>query len=97
MAQPAPLVHRLRRLRRRAASLPFIGAVEAHLLRGFKELGLAPGELRAAVAQLRRDTGDEYALATECDRWREPSGQYGAVPGRAAVGAAATGRARLPV
>jgi uncharacterized protein (DUF433 family) len=44
--------------------LPFIGAVEAHVLRGFRELGLTPGELRTAVAKLRLDTRDEYALAT---------------------------------
>jgi uncharacterized protein (DUF433 family) len=64
VAGPAPLVHRLKPATPRAASLPFIGAVEAHMLRGFRELGLAPNELRTAVAQLRRDTGDEYALAT---------------------------------
>jgi uncharacterized protein (DUF433 family) len=63
-AGPAPLVHRLRPSTPRAASLPFIGAVEAHMLRGFRELGLTPGELRAAVTRLRQDTGDEYALAT---------------------------------
>jgi uncharacterized protein (DUF433 family) len=64
MAGPAPLVHRVRPSTPRAASLPFIGAVEAHMLRGFRELGLTPGELRSAVARLRQDTGDEYALAT---------------------------------
>jgi hypothetical protein len=64
LAGPAPLVHRVAPSSPRAASLPFIGVVEAHMLRGFKDLGLAPGELRTAVARLRRDTGDEYALAT---------------------------------
>ena len=65
MAGPAPLVHRVVPSTPRAASLPFIGAVEAHMLRGFRELGLTPGELRTAVTRLRRDTGDEYALATK--------------------------------
>jgi uncharacterized protein (DUF433 family) len=65
MAGPAPLVHRIAPSSPRAASLPFIGIVEAHMLRGFKELGLTPNELRAAVARLRHDTGDEYALATK--------------------------------
>jgi uncharacterized protein (DUF433 family) len=64
MAGPAPLVHRVAPATPRAASLPFIGAVEAHMLRGFRDLGLTPGELRTAVTRLRRDTGDEYALAT---------------------------------
>lgn len=65
MAGSAPLVHRVRPATPRAASLPFIGAVEAHMLRGFREIGLTPGELRTAVARLRQDTGDEYALATQ--------------------------------
>jgi uncharacterized protein (DUF433 family) len=65
MAGVAPLVHRVPPASPRAASLPFIGMVEAHMLRGFKELGLSPLELHAAVAQLRKDTGDEYALATK--------------------------------
>lgn len=65
MAGAAPLVHRLDPATPRAASLPFIGVVEAHMLRGFKELGLTPNELRTAVAQLRHDAMDEYALATK--------------------------------
>lgn len=63
MAGPAPLVYRIAPETPRAASLPFIGIVEAHMLRGFKELGLTPNELPAAVARLRHDTGDECALA----------------------------------
>ena len=34
------------------------------MLRGFRELGLSAQGLRASVAQLRHDLGDEYALAT---------------------------------
>jgi uncharacterized protein (DUF433 family) len=34
------------------------------VLRGFRELGLSAGEMRTAVAQLRSDAHDEYALAT---------------------------------
>jgi uncharacterized protein (DUF433 family) len=64
MAGPAPLVHRVKPSTPRAASLPFIGAVEAQMLRGFRDLGLGPNELRTAVTQLRRSTGNEYALAT---------------------------------
>lgn len=65
MAGPAPLVHRVEPCTPRAASLPFIGVIEAHMLRGFKELGLSPRELRTSVSRLRKITGDEYALATK--------------------------------
>ena len=64
VAGSAPLVHRVEPSTPRAASLPFIGVVEAHMLRGFKELGLNARELRASVARLREITDDEYALAT---------------------------------
>jgi uncharacterized protein (DUF433 family) len=64
-AGTAPLVHRVDPQTPRSASLPFIGAVEAHMLRGFKELGLDPQEIRASVTRLRNVTGDEYALATQ--------------------------------
>jgi uncharacterized protein (DUF433 family) len=64
-AGPAPLVHRVDPQTPRSASLPFIGAVEAHMLRGLKELGLNPQEIRASVTRLRSITGDEYALATK--------------------------------
>lgn len=63
-AGTAPLVHRVAPQAPRSASLPFIGAVEAHMLRGLKELGLDPQEIRASVTRLRTITGDEYALAT---------------------------------
>jgi len=35
------------------------------MLRGFKELGLKPHQMRESVAGLRKLTGDEYALATK--------------------------------
>ena len=35
------------------------------MLRGFKELGLSPRELRTSVSRLRKITGDECALATK--------------------------------
>jgi uncharacterized protein (DUF433 family) len=64
-AGTASLVHRVDPQTPRSASLPFIGAVEAHMLRGLKELGLNPQEIRASVIRLRSITGDEYALATK--------------------------------
>ncbi len=64
-AAGAPLVHRCVPATPRAASLAFIGAVEAHMLRGFRDLGLSLGELTSAVERLRRVTGDEYVLATK--------------------------------
>lgn len=59
-----PLVHRLRPQTPRSASLPFVGLVEAHMLRGFRELGLSAQGLRASVMRLREQFSDEYALAT---------------------------------
>jgi hypothetical protein len=52
-AGPAPLVNRLEPESPRAASLPFVAIVEAHMLSGFKELGLSPGELRKSVTRIR--------------------------------------------
>jgi uncharacterized protein (DUF433 family) len=63
-AGPAPLVHRLRPETPRSASLPFVGLVETHMLRGFRELGLSAQGLRVSVARLREQFADEYALAT---------------------------------
>lgn len=63
-AGPAPLVHRLQAESPHAPSLPFVAVVEAHMLRGFRELGLTAGELRKSVTRLRRVLDDEYALAT---------------------------------
>jgi hypothetical protein len=64
-AGSAPLVHRITGPGApRSASLPFVAVVEAHILRGFRELGLSAQGLRASVARLRQDLDDEYALAT---------------------------------
>jgi uncharacterized protein (DUF433 family) len=64
-AGPAPLVHRLQPETPRSASLPFVGLVEAHILRGFRELGLSAQGLRVSVTRLREQFNDEYALATQ--------------------------------
>lgn len=64
-AGPAPLVHRIINPNApRAASLPFVAVIEAHMLRGFRELGLSAQGLRDSVARLRTALDDEYALAT---------------------------------
>jgi uncharacterized protein (DUF433 family) len=64
-AGPAPLVHRIcDPLAPRSASLPFVAIIEAHMLRGFRELGLSAQGLRDSVARLRQNLDDEYALAT---------------------------------
>ncbi|HUZ52829.1 MAG TPA: DUF433 domain-containing protein [Streptosporangiaceae bacterium] len=64
-AGPAPLVHRIvNPSAPRAASLPFVAVIEAHMLRGFRELGLSAQGLRDSVAHLRTNLDDEYALAT---------------------------------
>jgi len=64
-AGPAPLVHRIVNPKApRAASLPFVAVIEAHVLRGFRDLGLSAQGLRQSVANLRENLNDEYALAT---------------------------------
>ena len=64
-AGPAPLVHRIVNPDSpRAASLPFVAVIEAHMLRGFRELGLSAQGLRDSVSRLRTRLDDEYALAT---------------------------------
>jgi uncharacterized protein (DUF433 family) len=64
-AGPAPLVHRIfNPSAPRAASLPFVAVIEAHILRAFRELGLSAQGLRDSVANLRRMLHDDYALAT---------------------------------
>ncbi|MDR2986515.1 MAG: helix-turn-helix domain-containing protein, partial [Nocardiopsaceae bacterium] len=64
-AGPAPLVHGIFNPDApRAASLPFVAVIEAHMLRGFRQLGLSAQGLRDSVASLRTILDDEYALAT---------------------------------
>ena len=63
-AGPAPLVHRLPPETPRSASLPVVALVEAHMLRGFREMGLSAQGLRVSVTRLREQFADEYALAT---------------------------------
>jgi len=63
-AGPAPLVHRVDPDVRRGSSIPFIAVIEAHVLRGFRKLGLTPAEIKSAVARLRRELGTEFALAS---------------------------------
>jgi hypothetical protein len=41
-AGPAPLVHRINPDVRNGSSVPFIAMIEAHVLRGLRELGLTP-------------------------------------------------------
>jgi uncharacterized protein (DUF433 family) len=58
------LVHRVEPDVRNGSSIPFVAMVEAHVLRGFRTLGLTAGEIRAAAVRLRRELGSEYALAS---------------------------------
>jgi uncharacterized protein (DUF433 family) len=57
-------VHRVDPDVRRGSSIPFIAVIEAHVLRGFRKLGLTPAEIKSAVARLRRELGTEFALAS---------------------------------
>jgi uncharacterized protein (DUF433 family) len=60
----ATLVHRVEPDVRNGSSIPFISMIEAHVLRGFRTLGLTAGEIKAAATRLRRELGTEYALAS---------------------------------
>jgi len=54
-AGPAPLVHRIvNPSAPRAASLPFVAVVEAHMLRGFRDLGLSAQGLRDSARACAR-------------------------------------------
>lgn len=58
------LVHHVEPEVRNGSSIPFIAMVEAHVLRGFRTLGLTVPEIKAAATRLRRELGSEYALAS---------------------------------
>ena len=44
--------------------LPFVALAEAQILRELRNTGLTMQHIRAGVARLRKETGDEYVLAT---------------------------------
>jgi uncharacterized protein (DUF433 family) len=58
-----PLVHALRPERRGWPRVPFVGIVEAHVLRALRIAGMPMNEIRTAAAVVRAEFDDPYALA----------------------------------
>lgn len=62
--EPQATVHSVLPETPRGPRLPFVALVEAQILRGLRQSGLSMQEIRAGVDRLRRNTGNEYVLAT---------------------------------
>lgn len=58
-----PLVHGAVPERRGWPRVPFVGVIEAYVLRGLRDLGMSMDEIRAAADLLRTEFDDPYALA----------------------------------
>lgn len=58
-----PLVHAVRPERRGWPRVPFIGIIEAHVLRALRVGGMPMDEIRRAAAIVRTEFDDPYALA----------------------------------
>jgi uncharacterized protein (DUF433 family) len=63
-ADGSPLVHHIRPERRGRPSVPFVALVEAYVLRSLRNLGLSTGLIRSATADVRKQFGTEYGLAS---------------------------------
>lgn len=63
-AAGAPLVHGVEPESPRGPSMPFIAAVETHVLQALKGYGLHLREIAESVKRLRRELGTQYALAS---------------------------------
>ena len=59
-----PLVHSLRPERRGWPSVPFVAVVEAYVLRTLRNMKLSPEKIKKAAADVRKEFGTEYGLAT---------------------------------
>jgi uncharacterized protein (DUF433 family) len=64
-ANGAPLVHRVAPERRGWPSVPFVAVVAAYVLRSLRDLGLTKRKIREAAAEVRKNFGTPYALATK--------------------------------
>jgi len=58
-----PLVHAVRPERRGWPRVPFVGIVEAHVLRALRATGMPMDEIRKAATIVRAEFDDPYALA----------------------------------
>lgn len=57
------VIHSVAPQRKGWPTLPFVGVVEAFVLRQLRELGYSRGQITQAAEGVRRQFGDEYALA----------------------------------
>lgn len=59
-----PLVHAIKPERRGWPRVPFVGIIEAYVLRSLRKAGLSLAAVEAAAAAVRQEFGDPYALAS---------------------------------
>jgi uncharacterized protein (DUF433 family) len=64
-ASEAPLVHAVTPERRGWPRVPFVGIIEAYVLRTLRELGFSMADVRRAAELARAEFQDPYALASE--------------------------------
>jgi uncharacterized protein (DUF433 family) len=62
---PTVLVHSVADVRRGAPRIPFVGLVEAYVLRSLRDLKLSTRAIEEAAAAVRREFGTDYGLATK--------------------------------
>lgn len=60
-----PLIHSVTPERRGWPRLPFVAVIEAYVLRSLRDLGASMGEIHETAAFVRKEFGDEYALASQ--------------------------------
>jgi uncharacterized protein (DUF433 family) len=63
-ARGHPLVHSVRAERQGWPSVPFVGIIEAYVLRALRRIGLSMSKIGAATAEVREMFDTEYGLAT---------------------------------
>ncbi|MGO4256527.1 DUF433 domain-containing protein [Marmoricola sp. RAF53] len=62
-AHDQPLVHAVHPAKRGWPRVPFVGVVEAHVLRALRDLGMSMSDIRRAADLVRQEFDDPYALA----------------------------------
>jgi uncharacterized protein (DUF433 family) len=62
-AHDEPLVHAVVPERRGWPRVPFVGVIEAHVLRALRDLNMPMSDIRRAAELVRREFDDPYALA----------------------------------
>lgn len=60
-----PLIHAVTPERRGWPRLPFVAIIEAYVLRSLRDLGAPMADIRQAAEFVRRELGDDYALANK--------------------------------